>query len=1010
MQNAKYKLSKLSNSAGKPITNFKTGQLAMLWRQRNRPGRTTGNWVGPVRVLLQEGGTIWVATGATLIRARHNQLRSCTRREEMDAMLEGTSVLSTPVTVESLMRHFTGRHYQNVTGEVPSLRQQQADLEGAEVVVESRRTATLDSWKIEEISGKKWMVRVHNAPRITMFIPSRTGQAPLDDDDLTGKRITQVKPMVDGARMVEIEDDFKVGANPQRQLQERWQGATRFEIPEDVTVNDDEQVLPDVPVLHPQTTALIPGSAVADGVPSTPRGPTPGDYPLCSTPECHLRGGHIGPHEDENNKKFSYEPHSGRVDLEAEDDMGSSSSSSSTSSSSSSDSELLPDEPTSKKRRTENEDDDDLLYQLEVPVSEADVHFLANHPGKAVIWMSKKMEAKGRELHWTKMPLKMKRGFDEAQAREISQVITSKALRSLTAQEHMNLDAKKVMQMRWVLTLKEGPEGTKEKARLVVLGYQAHNLTKVQASAPSMCRLSRNLLLAICANNRFTLLSGDVSSAFLQAEESLDHEELNVWAPPEVAVAFGADPKYPVLPLRIRKAFYGLVHAPRRWFDDVAKTLTSQGWQQSLADRCIFFMMDGDKLVAMAGLHVDDFLVGGDFTNKKFTDAMDQLKKSYRWGRWDQGSFEFAGCDIKQHSDGSITVSQETYVGKWLDEIEISQERSAQKNSPLTSEEVSRLRGAIGTMSWKASQTGPQYAADVGLLLSEVPHATIETIIKTNKLIREVRRDAQQSLRFPAWNVDWKQLSVLTWADASNHNRVDKSSTMGIISALAPSEVLHGGECEMAILNWRSSKTMRQCLGSNGAEVQAITEGEDATFRIRALLAEFHGVVFEDKYDMYNKVKELTSGAVIMDSRGIYDAMTRNVSALHGLRSSRAGYELTLSVNQAMKIGTHMRWVCGTAQLADSLTKSNSRKAILQMLCNGQRWKLIHDPDFVAGRKLKKQEMLKHLREQETVFFSKIAEWAKQNRWPWQDSLEESRSMGDEMITIPIKTNQMDSS
>ena len=30
----------------------------MLWRQKNRPGRTTGTWVGPVRMLLQEGQTL----------------------------------------------------------------------------------------------------------------------------------------------------------------------------------------------------------------------------------------------------------------------------------------------------------------------------------------------------------------------------------------------------------------------------------------------------------------------------------------------------------------------------------------------------------------------------------------------------------------------------------------------------------------------------------------------------------------------------------------------------------------------------------------------------------------------------------------------------------------------------------------------------------------------------------------------------------------------------------------
>ena len=61
-------------------------------------------------------------------------------------------------------------------------------------------------------------------------------------------------------------------------------------------------------------------------------------------------------------------------------------------------------------------------------------------------------------------------------------------------------------------------------------------------------------------------------------------------------------------------------------------------------------------------------------------------------------------------------------------------------------------------------------------------------------------------------------------------------------------------------------------------------------------------------------VKELTSAALLMDSRGVFDAMVRNTCALHGLRRSRACYELTLdsSVKQATAVGTHLRWVAGT--------------------------------------------------------------------------------------------------
>ena len=136
---AKSRLSKLSNTVPKPVQVFKPGQLAMLWRQRAKPGKTSGVWVGPVRVLLQEGGTIWAAAGATLIRARTVQLRHCTKREELMSNLEGAAILQMPVTLESLMKNFTGRHFSDVTGDVPSMEQLQDDVQGAEVAVDHKQ-------------------------------------------------------------------------------------------------------------------------------------------------------------------------------------------------------------------------------------------------------------------------------------------------------------------------------------------------------------------------------------------------------------------------------------------------------------------------------------------------------------------------------------------------------------------------------------------------------------------------------------------------------------------------------------------------------------------------------------------------------------------------------------------------------------------------------------------------------------------------------------------------------
>ena len=115
-ESARFRLSKLNSMTPKPVPVFKPGQLVMLWRQKMTPGKTGGRWIGPVRFLLQEGKTLLLALGSTLIR----EVRSCTRREQHVAALEGTAILQMPVTLEGLLRSFKGRNFSDLTGEAPS--------------------------------------------------------------------------------------------------------------------------------------------------------------------------------------------------------------------------------------------------------------------------------------------------------------------------------------------------------------------------------------------------------------------------------------------------------------------------------------------------------------------------------------------------------------------------------------------------------------------------------------------------------------------------------------------------------------------------------------------------------------------------------------------------------------------------------------------------------------------------------------------------------------------------
>eukprot|EP00439_Symbiodinium_sp_Y106_P064522 s3589_g10.t1 len=395
-------------------------------------------------------------------------------------------------------------------------------------------------------------------------------------------------------------------------------------------------------------------------------------------------------------------------------------------------------------------------------------------------------------------------------------------------------------------------------------------------------------------------------------------------------------------------------------------------------DRCLFGLYnEANELIAVTGIHVDDFLIAGRRGDPAYEKAKEHLRAAFRFGKWSLASqgFTFAGCFVKQASEG-IFVNQEEYIRDWVKEIPLSKQRLSQKKSPATKEEIAALRGALGAIAWKATQTGPQFQAEVSLLLSRVPTATVGTLEDVNRLVREVRRTAGQRLLYAAWGLSWKDISTVVRADASQGNRPNKSSTVGYVACYGPCGLLE----KRANCPWWRGRAVQLLARPLGAT--AITVGEDSCFLLRAIWFELNGGTVT-REALHVDLKAQTTGALITEPKGIFDAMTRNLSSLHGLRSSKAGFALTVSYQQALRLGTKLRWVNGAAQLADGLTISapSTRKGLLEFLTKGQRWSIVYDPSFTTGKELSKAKLQQQLKSQEETFFSKLRNFTREGKF-----------------------------
>ncbi|CAE7868299.1 unnamed protein product [Symbiodinium microadriaticum] len=128
--------------------------------------------------------------------------------------------------------------------------------------------------------------------------------------------------------------------------------------------------------------------------------------------------------------------------------------------------------------------------------------------------------------------------------------------------------------------------------------------------------------------------------------------------------------------------------------------------------------------------------------------------------------------------------------------------------------------------------TGKRFAF-AGCLIKQITEGRLSQA--TCPATKEVRRAAAQRLQFPAWGLLWTFVSTIVWADASQGNRPNKSSTVGYVACYGPEQLVKGDEAQLALVGWKTSKSPRGTLGSNGAEVQAITVGKDVCFLLRAL-------------------------------------------------------------------------------------------------------------------------------------------------------------------------------
>ena len=331
----------------------------------------------------------------------------------------------------------------------------------------------------------------------------------------------------------------------------------------------------------------------------------------------------------------------------------------------------------------------------------------------------------------------------------------------------------KILGMRWLLAWKHGEQysnGRKAKARGVILGYQ----DPLYSPDRAVNRFGSSATGRSLNFGKMTFLEPFYNKRTLE-------EKVRGRPVKEIVESMGLEEGTPLL---MRKAAYGLAQAPLVWFESVNETLQALGYRQLKVEACCWVWMDKEGVIkSMIHSHVNDLMFAGKEQCPIHQNLMDKLKAKFNWGIWEETEFIQCGIHVKQKKITPLSCHRGSTLMAWRRSMSQEIEQARLTEATVTEEERKQLRTALGSVAWLCGQTCFIYSADVNFLVTTIPAATIGELLKTNQLIRDIKKIRDFKFKIHAFPEE-EELEIACWADAGWANRPNgKDSTEDVPGA-----------------------------------------------------------------------------------------------------------------------------------------------------------------------------------------------------------------------------------
>ena len=612
---------------------------------------------------------------------------------------------------------------------------------------------------------------------------------------------------------------------------------------------------------------------------------------------------------------------------------------------------------------------EDLAWRAEITVNLSDVPTEVTEESLAFIADAAKKQK--TEVRMSDLTESEKELFRQAKSTEVKNWLSNKAVEKIARSQ---LDPNKILRCRWLLTWKPldpvdvAKEGKthKAKARLVVLGYLDPELDEIPRDSPTLSRHSRMLILQLIASSSWILQSFDVKAAFLQGRPNASRV-IGLEPVPELAESLGVANHEA---LRLVKGAYGLIDAPFLWYSALREALIKLEFEVAPWDPCVFVLRSKQSGVpdGVIGVHVDDGLCGG---NSRFQEKLALLEKQFAFGAHKRQKFCYTGIDLEQRADGGIVLSQSNYVRK-IPSIKVSVDRRDHPESLVTAEEKHQLRGLIGSLQYASVHTRPDLSSRLSFLQSQIPKATVGTLVEANRTLHEAKRHHDVSIVIQP--IARESVRFLAFSDASFASRKCPDSHAGCIILTTHEDMALNRTCEVSPISWSSRKIQRVVTSTLAAESVALNSALDQLSWLKL----YWGWLLDPKVRWKHPKEALahlpeawtvavpfreSEGAAppeaiaTTDCKSLFDLVTRTAPP------ACAEFRTQLharAIKDLLQEGVTMRWVHSGAQLADALTKIMTTQFLRETLAQGRY--CLRDEDAILKDRLEKRDRVRWLR------------------------------------------------